>query len=413
MEKQTKKIIYINLDGFSYSYYQYLRRHKMDAGFKELSNDGIFLRNLQSGLISITNPMQSAILSGSWSNKTHNFYQHFDKVTRKVVKHLRTFAAQNVAQLFLENGKTVVSIHQFMLENNPCIKGEKNNNYITTAFDRSDYKDRFQILKKMIRKEPIDIEGKEFIYEELPDFTALYIDDLDSLGHNNNYQKYDKRKTFIEREKDIIERLKAIQNELVDIKNICLQESIYEDVIVLVTTDHGMTPFYGPSKLNRLKMAIEELNIKVAMFDNVGEDTEIVLLPYTIECSLYFLTDLSEDKLKKLKARLKKEEYIDRVLFKEEMMKKHGLDKRGPDVLVSPKKGDHFYIKDYLEYFGGNHDSLDKTSQHIFGMVFGGKIPKKVITKKVTSIDLIPSIIKHNNNLYLKDSENTKDFWDM
>ena len=85
MKEKAKKIIYINLDGFSYSYYQYLYHHKLDEGFEKLKKDGIFFQNLHSGLISITNPMQSAILSGAWSNKTRNFYQHFDKEERRVV----------------------------------------------------------------------------------------------------------------------------------------------------------------------------------------------------------------------------------------------------------------------------------------------------------------------------------------
>ncbi len=152
--------------------------------------------------------MQSAILCGAWSNKTHNFYQHFDKETRKVLKHFRTFDAENIAQLFLKNGKTVVSIHQFMLENNPCVRGEKNNNYITSPKEHSNYKDRFELLGKIIKKEPIVIDEKEIVYEEFPDFLALYIDDLDSLGHNNNYEQFYKKKTYGERIFDIISRLK-------------------------------------------------------------------------------------------------------------------------------------------------------------------------------------------------------------
>jgi len=45
--------------------------------------------------------------------------------------------------------------------------------------------------------------------------------------------------------------------------------------------------------------------------------------------------------------------------------------------------------------------------------VFGGKIQPKVITKRVTSIDLIPSIIKNNNDLVLRDATNKINFWDL
>ena len=413
MKEKAKKIIYINLDGFSYSYYQYLHRHKLDEGFEKLKKDGIFFQNLHSGLISITNPMQSAILSGAWSNKTRNFYQHFDKEERRVVKHLRTFAAQNVAELFLESGKTVVSIHQFMLENNPCVKGSKGNNYLVAPNEKSNYLDRFTILYKIIKKEPVYVGEKEFIYDEFPDFLALYIDDLDSLGHNIDYPQYPKRKTYHERQKDIIERLLAIQNELVKLKKICIEQNIYDDVIILVTTDHGMTPFYGKSSLNLLKETLEKFDLKVNLHDDLKEDTELVLLPISNECSLYFLKPVSLELMKEIREKLLKENYVDKVLLKKEMMKKHGLDERGPEILISAKKGNHFSIKDYLENYSANHDSLDKTSQHIFGLVFGGKIQPKVITKRVTSIDLIPSIIKNNNDLVLRDATNKINFWDL
>lgn len=414
MKEKAKKIIYINLDGFSYSYYQYLHHHKLDDGFEKLKEEGIFFQNLHSGLISITNPMQSAILSGTWSNKTHNFYQHFDKEERKVVKHLRTFDAQNVAELFLESGKTVVSIHQFMLENNPCVKGSKRNNYFVAPNEHSNYLDRFSILYKIIKKEPVYIGEKEFIYDEFPDLLALYIDDLDSLGHNNsNYQQYPKRKTFRERQKDIQERLLAIQNELMIVKKICVEQNIYDDVIILVTTDHGMTPYYGKSSLSLLKETLEKCNLKVSFPDDVKEDTDLVLIPISNECSFYFLKPITLGFMKEIREKVLKEDYIDKVLLKQEMMKKYGLDERGPEILVSAKKGNHFSIKDYLENYGANHDSLDKTSQHIFGMVFGGEIQPRIITKRVTSIDLIPSIIKNNNDLVLKDATNKINFWDL
>ena len=139
--------------------------------------------------------MQSAILSGAWSNRTHNFYQHYDPETGKVVKHYRTFDAENIAELFIANGKKAVSIHQFMLENNPCREGEYDRAYIKSDIFRSTYLERFAILKKLVLKEPVKSGEKYFVYNEFPDFVALYIDDLDSLGHNNDYDGYPVRHT--------------------------------------------------------------------------------------------------------------------------------------------------------------------------------------------------------------------------
>ena len=110
-----KKIIYINLDGFSYSYYELAKKFGKTKIFDKFAEDGFIFSSLQSGIISITNPMQSAILSGAWSNKTHNFYQHYDKEIKQIVKHLRRNDAENVASAYLRNNLSTISIHQFML----------------------------------------------------------------------------------------------------------------------------------------------------------------------------------------------------------------------------------------------------------------------------------------------------------
>ena len=133
----NNKLLYINIDGFSYSYLEQLQRYFPDGPFSKLVQKGLLFTQLRSGIVSITNPMQSAILCGAWSNRTHNFYQHYDWENACVVKHRRTCDAENVAQLFLRNGKTVASIHQFMLENNPCMEGVKDRAYIKCPQEKS------------------------------------------------------------------------------------------------------------------------------------------------------------------------------------------------------------------------------------------------------------------------------------
>lgn len=100
------KLLYINIDGFSYSYLEQLQRYFPDGPFSKLVQKGLLFTQLRSGIVSITNPMQSAILCGAWSNRTHNFYQHYDWENACVIKHRRTCDAENVAQLFLRSGKT-------------------------------------------------------------------------------------------------------------------------------------------------------------------------------------------------------------------------------------------------------------------------------------------------------------------
>lgn len=400
-----KKIIYINLDGFSYSYFERIKKNGGLQRLCTLAQEGMLFKNLYSGLVSITNPMQSAILSGAWSNKTHNFYQHYDPVTRKVIKHFRTFDAENIAEVFVKNKKKVVSIHQFMLENNPCREGEFDCAYIKANALRSTYLERFSILKKLILKEPVKSGDKYFVYDEFPDLVALYIDDLDSLGHNNDYDGYPKRHSQEERFKDIEKRLKGIETELVSLVDLCKAEGIYDEVIILVTTDHGMTPFFGKSMLHELIREINALGIKADTPDTVDDGTQVVALPYTIECSLYYQKPLPDDKEEQLTTLLNSLDYIEMVFPKYRMIDEFGFDEQGPQFLLSPKYGLHFYHRDLdEEYFGASHDSFDETSQHIFGLLLGGSVLPSECDEKIYAIDLLPSVLKHASGLIMKDA---------
>ena len=401
-----KKLVYINIDGFSFSYLERLKRKGKAGGFQRLQNDGFLFTGLRSGLVSITNPMQSAILCGAWSEKTHNFYQHYDLNEGRVIKHKRTFCAENAAQALLRTGHTVASIHQFMLENNPCREGDAQCAYFRCGKDPSDSRDRFALLKRMALGQAVYTGERKIVYSELPDFTAFYIDDIDSLGHNNAYGSYPKRATFEERQRDIEERLEVIQQELEDFVDICKQRGLFQNMAILITTDHGMTPFYGKSSLPDLLVRLNGAGIKATLPEMRTTDTQVIVLPYTIEASLYCIHPLTQEQRQTLLKVCRSAPYMQQVLEKEEMRHRYGMDSRGPDFLLCPHAGSHFYHKDVSEdTFGASHDSLDETSQHIFGMLIGGKVRHLVdYPEAVSAIDLLPTLLHTQFGCTMRDS---------
>ena len=407
MNMEQKKLVYINIDGFSYSYLEQILRREEDGPFQQLLAEGMLFTNLRSGLISITNPMQSAILCGAWSNRTHNFYQHYEWETGLVVKHKRTFDAENVADVFIKQGKTAVSIHQFMLENNPCRAGEKSCAYITCPQEHSNSFQRFALLDRIVQGLPVDAGGKELIYAEFPEFLALYVDDIDSLGHNNAYEEYPKRSRFEERQQDIQQRLDSIGWELLRFVELCQERGLWDQLVILVTTDHGMTPFWGESRLSDLVSRLREAGIQVDTPESRNERTRVIALPYTIELSLYGAPDLTEAERQTVERVCRDTKYVQRVFSKEEMTMQYGMDSRGPDFLLSPRYGDHFYHRDIPEdTFGASHDSFDETSQHIFGLLLGDGVHAGTSYEKpVTSIDLLPTILAGQFGYSMADSK--------
>ena len=397
------KLLYINIDGFSYSYLEQLQRYFPDGPFSKLVHKGLLFTQLRSGIVSITNPMQSAILCGAWSNRTHNFYQHYDWENACVIKHRRTCDAENVAQLFLRSGKTVASIHQFMLENNPCMEGVKDRAYIKCPQEKSNAFQRLAILKDMIQGKPVASGDQTFGFETLPDFTAVYIDDIDSLGHNNSYEIYPKRADFSQRQRDIMERLNQIGQCLLDIVQCSRETEQFRNLTILITTDHGMTPFFGKSDLPDIVRHLNEAGISASLPENRTEHTRVVALSYTIEVSLYCAPDITEHEKETIERVCQELPYLQRYFGKAEMEEEYGFDPRGPEFLLSPQYGKHFYHRDIEKNtFAASHDSFHETSQHIFGLLLDGSIPANTLYAENTAvIDLIPAITEEKFGLVL------------
>ena len=404
------KLLYINIDGFSYSYLEQLRYQFPDGPFLKLTQKGKLYTNLRSGLVSITNPMQSAILCGAWSNQTHNFYQHYDWEGACVVKHRRTCDAENIAQLFLREGKTAASIHQFMLENNPCIEGDRVRAYIKCPQEKSNAFHRLAVLKDMILCKPVVSGDQTFIYEQFPDFVAVYIDDIDSLGHNNDYEKYPRRREFSQRQQDILERLNLIGQELLGILQCCEDTGLYEKLTILITTDHGMTPFWGQSCLPDIIRRLNQAGIATSLPEERTAHTRVVALPCAIELSLYCAPDITAAEKEIIEKVCREASYIERYFKKPEMQREYGFDPRGPEFLLSPEYGMHFCHRDIPEdTYAASHDSFDETSQHIFGMTLGCGVPADTVWEKKTAVvDLLPKIAKERFGFILNPERQQK-----
>lgn len=404
-----KKLVYINIDGFSYSYLERLRSHGRAGGFERLQHDGFLFTALRSGLVSITCPMQGAILCGAWSDRTHNFFEHYDIRSGRVVRHGRTCDAQNAAEALLAQGATVASIHQFMLEHRPCEEGSEQCAYIRCEKEPSDSRDRFALLKDLARGTPVHTGDTLLRCATMPDFTALYIDNIDGLGHNMDYGPYPRRATWEERLCDIEERLELIQQELEAFIAICKQRGFFEDLTVLVTTDHGMTPFWGKSCLPDILTRLNGAGFSTATPENRTRDTQLVALGHDIELSLYAVAPLTEEQMQRIRRICEAPAYIQFVFDRAEMQRRYGFDPRGPEFLLCPVRGGHFCGRDVpVGACAASHDSFDETSQHIFGLLLGGSVAQRGTWDAPTSaIDLLPTILAGQFGVTMRDSTGT------
>ena len=255
----------------------------------------------------------------------------------------------------------------------------------------------------MIQGKPVASGDQAFVFETLPDFMAVYIDDIDSLGHNNSYEMYPKRAEFSQRQQDIMERLNQIGRCLLDIVQCSRKTEQGRNLTILITTDHGMTPFWGKSDLSDIVRRLNEAGISASLPEDRTEHTRVVALSYTIEVSLYCAPDITEHERETIEKVCRELPYLQRYFRKTEMEEEYGFDPRGPEFLLSPQYGKHFYHRDIEEStFAASHDSFHETSQHIFGLILDGTIPANTLyAGKTAVIDLIPAITEEKFGLVL------------
>ena len=132
------------------------------------------------------------------------------------------------------------------------------------------------------------------------------------------------------------------------------------------------------------------------MSEERREYTRVVALSCTIELSLYCAPDITAAEKEIIEKVCREAPYIERYFKKAEMQQEYGFDSRGPEFLLSPKYGMHFYHRDITEdAFAAGHDSFDETSHRIFGLILGGNVPQNVVCERETAvIDLLPKIVK-------------------
>lgn len=392
-------MVYINWDGFAWHYYRQARAGKASGTpvLDGLAGEGVLFTDAFSGIPSITNPMQTAIVTGAWPDVTGNCYRYYDRDKNIVVELGRYNRAENIAEAAARQGVRVMSVHQFILENRGTRSGSRTHPYIL-AGKRADYSARFNAAIKLVKKDrlfggaPPCPEGRRVLL-------ALYMDDLDGLGHNAWFTYgIPAAGTEAGRLKNIRKRLCEMDAKLGEFIRACKEADVYESMSFLLATDHGMTPYgrqsrkpdgFGYSKLPDLKGSLRGLGCTVEVLspgESASADTDIVLVTEGLEVQLSAAGDKRVN-IDGICEALKNKPYIGRCMKKRELEAGGAMDGFA-DLLISPLPP-YCFKDDYrLHRAGGQHDSLDDSSRHVFALMWGRGIKKGCIyDKRIHIID--------------------------
>src|SRR5690606_4702222 len=147
----------------------------------------VFFENAYTGIPSITNPMQAAIASGTTPRYTDNHYRYYDKKLNRVIQEqpARKNEAETLAEAAARQGANVLATNQFAFLTMGLMEGEQARIYINAPVGANGYSDHAARFDEAIWLIKNNYGG--LFSEQSPLLIALYMDDLDALGHNMGY----------------------------------------------------------------------------------------------------------------------------------------------------------------------------------------------------------------------------------
>lgn len=367
---------------------------------------GLYFENAYTSIPSITNAMQPTIVSGTTPKYTNNHYRYYDKEKDYVVQEnpARINYAETIAESLLRQNEKFISINQFALEDRGAFKNDLDHFYVSVKPDKNGMA-RFdygtQLIKEIAKKD----------VSEAPRLIAMYMDELDDLGHNDKeVHGIQVAETEVERIERVMQGLEILDEKLGEFIAVIEENNLTDHFTVILTTDHGMTnngvqskegPLYR-TDIYDLKETIEELGYQVEVLgantSRVDKNTDLVIVTVGLQAQLSYpkltgdqeIDQVNEEILEAVRSK----EYFGKALSYKELAKR-GVKRGFADLMISPKPAHSFKLKLKDEVWGpnGQHDSLDDSSQRVPLLLWGNKIPEnKRIKAQVFVTSVAPTI---------------------
>lgn len=376
---EPKYAVYINWDGFRYDYFTLANQppYSGTPNINALLREGVLYSQTGSGIPSITNPMQTSIVDGAWPVVHGNRYRYYDPVDNLVKGTWRENNAQTIAEVFKEAGMPVASVQQFMLLGRGAYWENPHYLYIQPG---GDWKLRVEEAVKILRGEEVNSGRTSVIMPEKPRLLAIYADDLDAIGHNDaTIWGVPPASTEAERMDRLVRWLIYMDDTLGKLVQALKDIGIYDETVIFLTGDHGMTPYEGYSSLPDLLQTLNGLGCKTEFLyegDRAAADTRIVAVGVGLQVQLSFRWPITAEEYNRIVEAVKAKPYYGGHRTREELAER-GADPLTGQLLIWPKPPYNFkstFNKNYIAR--GQHDSQDPSSQHVFFALAGAGVRK-------------------------------------
>lgn len=408
-------VVYINWDGFANYYIALAEAQGKIPNLARIKNqEGVYFPNAFTGTPSITNAMQPVIVTGTTPRYTGNHYRYFNKEKNIVIQEdpARRNEAETIAEAAFRQNIDAISINQFTLEDRGTSSNDPIYAYINAPPENgySDAIARFDAAISLVRNKQIG----NIKFPAIPHFIALYMDDLDGIGHNeDNTYGIPPVPTEAQRLQNVINRLAIMDAKLGEFIQACKDAGIYDNMSFVLTTDHGMANFGAQTSqsddsfLSKLPDLMNTINSLGSGFkcevlgpgSSPSPGTDIVIVTIGLQAQLSYVNEFDpkviSEKNQKIIAALKDKNYVD-VILQPDGIKAKGAKEGFGDLIVSPKPPYHFHtpaVGPELLIARGQHDSLADKAQRVAAFMWGKGIKKGYICNEIVNIwDFAPTM---------------------
>ncbi len=324
-------------------------------------------------MTSITNPSWASVATGAWPERTLNTAWFYDPRVGTGRGQMRDLAVPTIAQSVREAGGTVASAQWFILQNYGTAYGDAEGLYMQNGGAAR----RFSDMIDVIEGRPVRSGGPYVTAPRIPDFMAVYCDDLDALGHAGG-----------DINPNIPAALAMLDANLGRLIEATKKAGIFERTAWILQGDHGMTTFTqrnGQEVLDAIA-ATGHKGQFVGSGQTPAADTDVVMVVGGV-ASVHLLGGAVNDE-RRIQAALSEVDHIigvyDKVWQRQRRMSPlHG------ELIVEPEPGWSISVGTQSGP-SGRHGAT--TEQEAFFMMGGcGVVPGRV-SQHVRHVDVAPTI---------------------
>lgn len=269
MSPRAEHVVLIDIDALSPGYLELADTPNLDDQIRR----GAF--GIARGVFkSFSNPARSSIVTGAWPKIHQNQAYYYDRDRDLVVGQERPYEdlaatplrAETIAQSLAAERRTVIGIDYRNLERHGLDAGDPRRLYATPGGDCTN---RIDAAIDILRGRPVESYGTAVAVTRMPDLLAIYLNDVDDLGHVEGPKGPGMPRLIAKIDYEIGRLVRGVADA-----------GIADRTVFVVVSDHGMVGFAKPllphllSELTRTSLRWEVVPVD----GRPSPDTEVVIV---------------------------------------------------------------------------------------------------------------------------------------